>query len=144
MTLESPSEFLPTESGILFHVTRQDRFRGLAPDVDVAPVGLELPVLAALCRQPQLVYGGAVRVYAVFGSSDIDLHGANIADEGATINIIASFGSVRFLAPEDWNVNIQTRAVFGGVASKRVAPTSPAGQLTLTGLCLFGGVEIKS
>ena len=84
------------------------------------------------------------RVYAVFGSSDIDLRGATIADEGATINIITSFGGVRFLVPEDWAVNIQTRAVFGSVASKRVAPTSPVGQLTLTGLCLFGGVEIKS
>ena len=84
------------------------------------------------------------RVYAVFGSSDIDLRGATIADEGATINIITSFGGVRFLVPEDWSVNIQTRAVFGGVASKRVAPTSPVGQLTLTGLCLFGGVEIRS
>ena len=84
------------------------------------------------------------RVYAVFGSSDIDLRGATTADEGATINIITSLGSVRFLVPEDWAVNIQTRAVFGGVASKRVAPISPVGQLTLTGLCLFGSVEIKS
>ena len=84
------------------------------------------------------------RVYAVFGSSDIDLRGATIADEGATINIITSLGSVRLLVPEDWAVNIQTRAVLGSVASKRVAPTSPVGQLTLTGLCLFGSVEIKS
>ena len=84
------------------------------------------------------------RVYALFGSNYIDLRHATIADEGATINIITSMGSVRLLVPEDWAVNIQTRAVVGGVASKRVAPTSPAGQLTLTGLCLFGSVEIKS
>ncbi len=84
------------------------------------------------------------RVYAVFGSIDIDLRRATIADEGATINIISSFGSVKLIVPEDWAVNAQTRAVFGGVASKRVAPTSPVGQLTLTGLCLFGGVEIRS
>ena len=84
------------------------------------------------------------RVYAVFGSSDIDLRSATIADEGATINIIAIFGSVKLLVPEDWAVNVQTKAVFGGVASKRVAPTSPVGQLTLTGLCLFGALEIKS
>ncbi len=37
------------------------------------------------------------RVYAVFGSSDIDLRGATIADEGATINIITSLGSVKLL-----------------------------------------------
>ncbi len=84
------------------------------------------------------------RVSAAFGSSDIDLRRATIADDGATINIITSFGRVKLLVPEDWAVNVQTRAVFGGVAFKRVAPTSPVGQLTLTGLCLFGGVEIRS
>ena len=83
-------------------------------------------------------------VYTVLGSSYIDLRSATIAPEGATINIIASFGSVKLLVPEDWAVNIQTRAVFGGVAPNRGAPTSPVGQLTLTGLCLFGGVEIRS
>ena len=84
------------------------------------------------------------RVYAVCGSSDIDLRRATIADDGATINIITTFGKVKLLVPEDWAVNVQTRAVFGGVASKRLAPASPTGQLTLTGLCLFGGVEIRS
>ena len=84
------------------------------------------------------------RVYAIFGSSDIDLRRATIADEGATINIVSSFGKVSLLVPEDWAVNVQTRAVFSGVASKRVAPASPVGQLTLTGLCLFGGVEVRS
>ena len=84
------------------------------------------------------------RVYAVFGSSDIDLRRATIPHEGATINIIASFGSVKLLVPEDWGVNVQTRSVFGGVTSKRGIPISPVGQLTLTGLCLFGGVEIRS
>ena len=84
------------------------------------------------------------RVYVGFGSSDIDLRGTTVADEGATINIVTGIGSVRLLVPEDWTVNIQTRAVLGSVVSKRVAPALPTGQLTLTGLCLFGSVEIKS
>ena len=88
-------------------------------------------------------FGGG-RVYAVFGSSDIDLRGASTADEGATLRVVAIFGAVKLLVPEGWDVNVQTRAVFGAVASKRAAPKSPVGQLTLTGLCLFGGVEIKS
>ena len=83
-------------------------------------------------------------VFAVFGRSDIDLRRATIADEGARIRIIIGFGGVRLLVPEDWDVNVQTRAAFGDAASKRVAPTSPVGQLTLTGLSLFSGVEIRS
>lgn len=81
---------------------------------------------------------------SVFGSSEIDLRRAATADEGATLNVTVGFGSVRLLVPEDWAVNVQTRAVLGGVGSRRVAPASPNGQLTLTGFCLFGGVEVKS
>jgi predicted membrane protein len=84
------------------------------------------------------------RVYAVFGSNDIDLRGATLADEGARITAINIFGGIKLLVPEDWVVNVQTRAVFGGVTSKRGVPASPVGQLTLSGLSLFGGVEIKS
>ena len=43
------------------------------------------------------------RVYAVFGSSYIDLRGATIVSEGATINIIASFGSITLLAARPRN-----------------------------------------
>ena len=84
------------------------------------------------------------RVWAVFGGSDIDLRGATIADEGARVTLVNIFGGVRFLVPEDWAVNVKTRAVFGGIVTQRSAPTSPASKLTLTGLCLFGGVKIKS
>ena len=84
------------------------------------------------------------RVYTVFGSSDVDLRRATIVDEGTTITIITIFGGVRLLVPEDWIVNNQTRAVFSDVVSKRIPPATPRDQLTLSGLCLFGGVEVKS
>ena len=84
------------------------------------------------------------RVLTVIGGCKLDLRRASIADEGAVINIVASLGGVRLTVPEDWAVNVQTRAVFGGVSTKRVAPASPVGTLTLTGLCLFGGVEVRS
>ena len=85
--------------------------------------------------------GGA---YVVFGGADIDLRAAATADDGATIRIIALFGSVDLLVPEDWDVNVRTWAVFGDVAPKRAAPSAPGGRLTLTGLSLFSGVEVRS
>lgn len=84
------------------------------------------------------------RIFAAFGSSDVDLRRAATTDDGATVRVIAGFGDVRLIVPEDWAVNVQTRAVFGGVASKRIAPVSPVGQLTLTGICVFGQVEVRS
>ena len=85
--------------------------------------------------------GGA---YVIFGSADIDLRAAATADEGATIRIVALFGSVDLLVPEDWDVNVRSWAVFGDVSPTRAAPASPGGRLTLTGLSLFSGVEVRS
>ena len=44
------------------------------------------------------------RIYVVFGSGDIDLRRATTADDGATINIITSFGGVKLLVVSHvWN-----------------------------------------
>ena len=107
----------------------------------------EINVTSVFGSSEQQITGNAFRggrALTVFGSSDIDLRRATTADDGATLNVAVGFGSVRLLVPEDWAVNVQTKAVLGGVGSRRVAPESPAGQLTLTGFCLFGGVEVKS
>ena len=90
----------------------------------------------------QDVRGG--RVFLLLGGGDIDLRGAALAEGEATINIVAVFGGVRIMVPEDWTVNVKTGAVVGGINYKRPAPSSPVAQLTLTGVCIFGGVEISS
>ena len=90
----------------------------------------------------QDVRGG--RVFLLLGGGDIDLRGAALADGEATINIVAALGGVRITVPEDWAVNVKTGAVVGGIGYRRPAPSSPAAQLTLTGVCIFGGVEIRS
>ena len=93
----------------------------------------------------QQVRGG--RVFVLFGSGEIDLRDAALADGEAAVKIVALFGSVKVTVPEDWAVNVQTGAVFGGVDYKRArrpAPASPADQLILNGFCLFGGIEVRS
>ena len=93
----------------------------------------------------QQVRGG--RVFVLFGSSDIDLRQAALADGEAAVKIVAIFGGVKVTVPEDWEVNVQTGAFLGGVDYKRAkhaAPDSPTDQLTLTGFCFFGGIEIRS
>ncbi len=90
----------------------------------------------------QQVRGG--RVFVLFGSGDIDLRGAALDDGEAVVRIIAMFGGVKLIVPEDWAVNVHTGAVFGGIESKRTMPASPTDQLTLNGFCFFGGIEISS
>ena len=86
--------------------------------------------------------GGRLRV--IFGSGDLELNEAGLADSGAMVNVIAIFGGVSIRVPHQWDVNIRTRAIFGGVESKRTPPASAEGQLTITGWRLFGGVTIRS
>ena len=84
--------------------------------------------------------GGSL--WTVFGSSDLDLRDAAIADSGATFSIICLLGSVRISVPENWALSLQTGSILGAVESKCRAPASPVGELTLTGLCFLGSVEV--
>ena len=84
------------------------------------------------------------RVFALFGSGRVDLSQAALCDGAARIRIFAIFGEVKVTVPENWEVNSQTGAAFGGVEYKRAAPSAPTDRLTLTGFCLFGGVKIRS
>ena len=64
-------------------------------------------------QSPSQNFSGG-RVLTVIGGCELDLRRASIADEGAVINIVASLGGVRLMVPDDWAVNVQTRAFFGG------------------------------
>ena len=88
------------------------------------------------------VRGG--RVFVLFGSGKINLGQATLSNGAANINVVAIFGGAKVIVPESWEVNVQTGAVLGDVEYKRTAPPSPTDHLTLTGFCLFGGVEVSS
>ena len=86
--------------------------------------------------------GGSVS--ATFGGAEIDLRGAALAGGAAAINVNATFGGVEIHVPPDWAVDVRASAMFGGVESKRAEPADPKATLTITGSCLFGGIEITS
>ena len=109
--------------------------------------GAQIKVTSILGRgeskvSSQNVSGG--RVFVLLGSGDIDLRQAALAEGEAEIRIAAVLGRARVTVPKDWGVNVQAGAVLGGVDDQRTVPDSPKGQLTLTGFCLFGGIEIRS
>ena len=80
---------------------------------------------------------------AVFGNLTCDLRNAYI-DEDVIINANVTFGHIDILVPENVNVEVKSTAIFGGVADKRRAPALPsAPTVYVSGICLFGGVDIK-
>ena len=87
--------------------------------------------------------GGSVT--ALFGGVDIDLKDASLSPEGAVLDLTALFGGVDLKIPEDWNVEINSTALFGGVGNKSRSE-NPAGEypLRINATAIFGGVEIKN
>ena len=88
--------------------------------------------------------GGSVT--AVFGSAQIDLRDASLADGRAVIDLTVLFGGVKLRIPDGWAVDVQGTHLLGGVQDERIRSAhSPDGeQLTITGLSMFGGVNIDS
>lgn len=85
-------------------------------------------------------------VETVFGSVEIDLLHAEMADDKAYLNVNCVFGSVEARIPDHWNVVIEANAVFGSAENKTRPPlpsTTPK-TLIIRGGVVFGSIEIKN
>ena len=126
-----------------------DAGRGAAaPATDAADAAGGIDVNATFGERTQAVSGENFpggRINAVFGSAQVDLTQAGLANGEATINASAVFGSVVIRVPADWAVDLRAGATMGEVADKRPNPTpdSPKATLTVTGSVTFGSIEIR-
>ena len=86
------------------------------------------------------------QIFSVFGSTKINLLDAALADGEATLDLTVIFGSATIRVPDKWNVDIQTTNLMGSVEDKRSKPPIDASgdRLTMTGICLLGGIEVES
>lgn len=108
-----------------------------APDLDATALlsSLRRSVTATDFRRGSLT--------AVMGGCDVDLTAAGLAPEGAEIEIFAFWGGVTLRIPDDWEVDSRL-AVFMGALEDRTEPRATAGgRLTISGVALMGGLEIR-
>jgi Cell wall-active antibiotics response 4TMS YvqF/Domain of unknown function (DUF5668) len=83
---------------------------------------------------------------SIFGGFDVDLRQAVMVQNQARIDIFVLFGGGELRLPEGWDSDVRTTSIFGAVEDKdyRAAAqgegTRP--RLVITGMTLFGGVEI--
>lgn len=82
---------------------------------------------------------------ALLGGVKIDLHDARIGGDEAVIDVFAFWGGIEMVVPEGWAVVNRVVALLGG-ADDRTRPSADPKpkRLVIRGLCLMGGVEIKS
>jgi predicted membrane protein len=85
------------------------------------------------------------RATAVFGGIELDFRDADMEAE-AILEINCVFGGVEIRVPETWHVHSRSLPVFGGYEDNTRQPHSPGKTKTLivTGMVVFGGIEIKN
>ena len=86
------------------------------------------------------------QVTAVFGGAEIDLRGATVEDRPATLDVTVVFGAVELKVPRGWRVDIDATVLLAESEDERkdAAPGAEGPpDLVVTGLVLFGAIEIK-
>ena len=86
------------------------------------------------------VFEGA-ELTAVFGGVECDLRNA-VIEKDCAIQVSAIFGGIDILVPDNINVRVSATGIFGGTSNKTaVHPDAPT--VYVSGICMFGGVDIK-
>jgi len=85
---------------------------------------------------------------AVFGGYDIDLRNAEMHGNEVTLDARAVFGGVDIKVPDHWAVEIKGAPIMGAFEDKTRAPRPEPGaepkKLIVSGIAIFGGVEVKN
>ena len=80
------------------------------------------------------------------GGTEINLTQADIQNK-VTIDTTNIFGGTKIIIPPTWDVQSDIVAIFGGVDDKRQIlsqASDPTKTIRLSGICIFGGIEIRS
>lgn len=86
------------------------------------------------------IFQGA-ELTAVFGGIQWDLRNA-VIEQDCAIKVSAIFGGIDILVSDNVNVKVDAAGIFGGTSNKTHA-RKDVPTIYVTGLCLFGGVDIK-
>ncbi len=87
------------------------------------------------------------KITTIFGSNEINLVNAQLADGQNELDLFTLFGSTELTVPRDWDVAIDVTTILGSFEDRRrpaLLPPNPSRQLTIRGLVLFGSGELMS
>ena len=131
----------------IFIVTKAlKQHRGVPPELQSSSAFVACSAIFSGCkRRPMGLFKGG-ELTAIFGGFELDLRKAELEAGSARVDVFVLFGGGEITVPEGWEVQNQASAIFGGVNDKTPAHAlgSERPKIILTGLVLFGGVELKS
>jgi predicted membrane protein len=88
------------------------------------------------------------KVTSIFGGGEVDLTRSSLSPGNSLIEITCIFGGTTIIVPENWNVILDVTPILGGFSDSRkiggdiIKDTTRS--LTIRGVVIFGGGEIKS
>jgi predicted membrane protein len=85
-------------------------------------------------------------IVTIMGGTVLNLTHADI-DGVAIIEVVQVFGGTKIIIPQNWEVNTEMAAIFGGIDDKRMFQNQALQDgktLVIKGTSIFGGIEIKS
>jgi hypothetical protein len=81
---------------------------------------------------------------AIMGGGELDLREARFAQREVRIWALALMGGVTVIVPEDAEVHVSGIGIMGGFEHRAAGSGAPgAPRITVTGLALMGGVDVK-
>jgi predicted membrane protein len=87
------------------------------------------------------------RITNIFGGTEIDLSESDLNEGKNILEVICIFGGMSLIVPSDWNVYVNVVSIFGEFKDKRILikkSDTVKGDLTIKGMAIFGGGDIKS
>jgi predicted membrane protein len=88
-------------------------------------------------------YAGG-EVSTVMGSYVLDLRGAEMSGERATVVARAVMGAVEIRVPSHWRVEVEARPVLGAVENRTHEPVDATRTLVVQADVVLGGLEIRN
>lgn len=83
-------------------------------------------------------------VINIFGGTELDFSQADIQGT-VIIDNTNIFGGMKIVVPANWEVRTEMTSIMGGTDDKRVNKEVDSNKvLVLTGVCIFGGVDVRS
>lgn len=86
------------------------------------------------------------KVTSIFGGAELNFGDTVLSPDNATLDVFTLFGGTTLFVPADWTIRLDGLiSVFGGFSDKRRnIKADPAKVLSIKGLVLFGGGEVKT
>lgn len=111
------------------------------PDIDEITLATIFDGEEVENRSPEFRGGTAICWY---GGQKLDLRGATLAPEGATLRVRCLFGGLQVLVPETWRVKVRVVPILGGVEDHSSGPYGEGPLLSIEAVVAFGGVSIET